>query len=294
MVAQDQQTGLMVVQPSSVITADEWNERRIAFVRQNYCGNAPEPEADAFITICKRRGLAPEEKQIYLIPRKGKWTVQTSIDGYRLIAERSQVYAGSDEAVFIEAEDKLKNGKSYPLKATVTVWKIVNGVRCPFSSSAYWDEYNAGENLWLTMPHVMLAKCAESQALRKAFPADLSGIYTIEEMGQASNEERKPSGSAKAKPQSSGDAVSDWTEFWKRARAKKIDKDSFLDLVKKPVSDFRSPQDAWDALVAAQDAIAGGAAAEAAPADVVDGQYIEVNEDGEIIGETDYEAMAAE
>ena len=76
MVAQEvQNNGLSVVSPSSVISADEWNERRVRFVIQNYCGDAPAPEADAFITICKRRGLAPEEKQIYLIPRAGKWTV---------------------------------------------------------------------------------------------------------------------------------------------------------------------------------------------------------------------------
>jgi phage recombination protein Bet len=38
---------------------------------------------------------------------------------------------------------------------------------------------------WATMPHVMLAKCAEAQALRKGWPEDLSGIYAPEEMDQA-------------------------------------------------------------------------------------------------------------
>jgi phage recombination protein Bet len=184
-------TNLQVIETpaAQVVSADEWNERRIQFIRDNFANGAPDPEFDAFIQICKRRGLAPEEKQIYLIPRKGKWTPQTSIDGSRLIAERSGVYAGSDEAVFEESGQRLHNGngKTYPLKATVTVWKIVAGVRCPFTSSAHWEEYNSGDNLWVTMPHVMLAKCAESQALRKAFPADLSGLYTIEEMEQAND-----------------------------------------------------------------------------------------------------------
>lgn len=191
-IAKRETSGLEVVEsaPANVISAYEWNERRIQFIRDNFANGAPEPEFNAFIQICKRRGLAPEEKQIYLIPRKGKWTPQTSIDGSRLIAERSGVYAGSDEADYIESGLTLPNGRPYPTKATVTVYKIVGGVRCPFTASAYWVEYNGGENLWLTMPHVMLAKSAESQALRKAFPADLSGLYTTDEMDQAGKDER--------------------------------------------------------------------------------------------------------
>lgn len=211
---------LQVVQQGVLVSADEWTDRRVEFIRQNLCNGAPDAEAEAFIHICKRRGLAPEEKQIYLIPRKGGWTIQTSIDGYRLIAERSKLYAGSDEPIFVEAPDKLNNGRRYPLKATVTVWKIVSGVRCPFTASAVWDEYNAGQNLWLTLPHVMLAKCAEAQALRKAFPADLSGIYTVDEMAQADAPivNSRPSNGAPA-TNGNGGAPRDWSEFWARCKA---------------------------------------------------------------------------
>ena len=127
-----------------------------------------------------RRNLSPEEKHIYLIERgKGNWVIQTGIDGFRSIAARTDEYAGSDAPVYMYKADNAL------LSATVTVWRFVQGQRCAYTSSALWDEYNAGQNLWLKMPHVMLAKCAEAQALRKGFPAELAGIYESSEMDQA-------------------------------------------------------------------------------------------------------------
>lgn len=173
----------VVDQRTGVITrADDWNKERIDYIRKELCGDAPAAVADAYIHICKRRGLAPEEKQVYLIKRGDKWSIQTGIDGYRAIADRSGAYVGSSEPTFEE-------GDKHPVKATVTVTKMVSGFPAPFTAAAYWSEYYPGDGnqgiMWRKMPHTMLAKCAEALALRKAFPADLSGIYTNEEMDQA-------------------------------------------------------------------------------------------------------------
>lgn len=162
--------------------ADEWDQERVEFVRRNFCGGAPDGQAAAFIGICKRRGLAPEERQVYLVERgRGNWIIQTGIDGYRLIAERTGRYAGSDDPVY-DTEDRPQPGK-----ATVTVWKLVDGGRYPFTASARWREYapDPPTNVWKGKPYLMLAKCAEALALRKAFPAELSALYTAEEMDQS-------------------------------------------------------------------------------------------------------------
>jgi hypothetical protein len=77
----------------------------------------------------------------------------------------------------------------------VTVYKIIGNVRCPFTASARWDQYYPGDEqgfMWRKMPHLMLGKCAEALALRKAFPAELSGLYIKEEMDQADAEQAAP------------------------------------------------------------------------------------------------------
>lgn len=85
------------------------------------------------------------------------------------------------------------------MKATVTVYKLMGGMKCPFTASARWEEYcpfPPNDNMWRKMPYNQLAKCAEALALRKAFPAELSALRTDEEMAQAGNEPQVSKASA--------------------------------------------------------------------------------------------------
>jgi hypothetical protein len=113
--------------------------------------------------------------------------IQTGIDGYRVVADRTGLLAGISDPTHTEAD-----GAKYPLTASVTVKKLLpNGSIADFTATARWSEYNAGGPMWTKMPYLMLGKCAEALALRKAFPADLSGIYTSEEMAQADNPQQE-------------------------------------------------------------------------------------------------------
>jgi len=148
---------------------------------QNFRKYAPkgasEEDLTKFFHAIERTGLDPLARQIYLLPRGGKHMIVVGIDGYRLIADRTEKYAGCDKAEFD------MDGESI-VAAHVTIYKMVEGVRCGFTGTARWAEYNANGGMWKSMPYGQLAKCAEALALRKGFPANYSGIYVMEELDQ--------------------------------------------------------------------------------------------------------------
>ena len=118
--------------------------------------------------------------------QKNVVTTQVSIDGYRLIAEKTGRYSPGKESTYTYDENKNL------ISATAYVKKMTSdGTWHEVAATAFYVEYmqknKAGEltKFWANMPHIMLAKCAESLALRKAFPGELSGIYTHDEMSQA-------------------------------------------------------------------------------------------------------------
>lgn len=174
---------------SNIVTT--FNPSQLELIKNQIAKGCTNEEIEYFIGVCQRTGLDPFQRQIYAIRRKDngvmKMTIQTGIDGYRLIADRTGRYAGSDDPIHhCDAAGNLT-------RSTVTVWKLVGGVRCPFTASALFDEYQQQNNaMWAKMKFTMLAKCAESLALRKSFPADLSGLYTTEEMMQADGGSDRP------------------------------------------------------------------------------------------------------
>lgn len=142
----------------------------------------------AFFAIqCKRTGLDPITRQIYALPIGGKLTIMASIDGLRLIAERSGKYEGQTPAMWCGEDGKWLDVwlDSKPPKACkVGVYK--NGFREALFATALFSEYvTTSGPMWKKMPALMISKVAESLALRKAFPNEMSGIYSDTELDQA-------------------------------------------------------------------------------------------------------------
>lgn len=176
------------------MAVDDWNKERIDLLKRTVCKGATNDELELFLNICKRTQLDPFQKHIYAIKRwdstlkREVMTPQTSIDGQRLIAERSGVYDGQDGPYWCGPDGKWVDvwlNEELPQAAKVTVFK--KGSTRGTSAVAHWAEHAQFKkdgslmHTWQQMPALMLAKCAESLALRKAFPNELAGLYTVEE-----------------------------------------------------------------------------------------------------------------
>ena len=165
---------------------------------------APRPVVARFMHTCQRTGLDPLAKQIYCIGRLSggtvEWSIQTAIDGFRVIAERSSKYAGQDAAEWLTQTGewvpvfvKALHGEN-PLAARVNVYRHDWNPDKPAVGVATWDEYaqytRKGDltAMWKQRGPGQLAKCAEALAFRKAFPQDLSGMYTDDEMSARQDE----------------------------------------------------------------------------------------------------------
>ena len=164
-----------------------WADTQLAALKQIGLADAPKAELAVFLHYAQRTGLDPFARQLYMINRGGKYTIQARIDGLRIIANRSDKYAGQVGPFWCGADGVWTDvwlSSTPPVAAKVGV--AHKDFTEPLYAVAKFDSYAVSNNpIWKKMPDVMLAKCAESLALRKAFPNDLSGIYTAEEMAQA-------------------------------------------------------------------------------------------------------------
>lgn len=171
----------------------QYTAEQVALIKSQIAPQATDDELKLFLYVAKQRGLDPLARQIYAIHRKQwnsdtrqeawKMTIQTGIDGFRSVADRTGTYAPGSESWADDAS-------GLPTSATVTVRKLAGGAWLEFAATAHWSEYcpmykDKPGAMWLKMPHTMLAKCAEAKALRKGWPDQLGGLYVTEEMQQA-------------------------------------------------------------------------------------------------------------
>lgn len=195
----------------------KWSPQQTAIMEQlglinraNFRGRLPDAPLgfiESFLNQCRRTQLDPLARQIYGAEMGGKWTVLVSIDGFRVIAQRSGEYRGQTQPQWCGPDgvwrDVWLDETTPPAAARIGVYR--EGFSEPVYAVATYAGYvprdfktNAPKPVsqWKTNPSNQLLKVAEMLALRKAFPNDLSGIYGTEEMDQARN--RPTSGGAPA------------------------------------------------------------------------------------------------
>lgn len=172
----------------------KFSAEQIELIKKKILREGDDDDLALFVQQCIRTGLDPFSRQIYASFRTAKnpatnqfyriMTVEATIDGLRLIAQRTGEYRGQTATYWCGEDGKWVDvwlSNSYPAAAKVGVYR--EGFKEPLYAIAKWSSYcqktKTGQvsNIWSKMPDLMLAKCAESLALRKAFPNEMSGIY---------------------------------------------------------------------------------------------------------------------
>lgn len=183
---------LTVVPPPTLpVPRVTFDAKKLQIVKDTIAKGCSDNELGLFVEVCKRTGLDPFARQIYAIKRGDTMTIQMSIDGFRLIAERSGRYQGQLGPYWCAEDGEWREiwvEDAHPTAAKVGVLRAdftqPLWATARFKSYAQYTAKGLGV-MWERMGDVMIAKCAEAQALRRAFPNELSGLYVEEEMNQA-------------------------------------------------------------------------------------------------------------
>lgn len=191
-----------------------WTDKQRAALVQLGVKDASNADLAVFFHVAARTGLDPFARQVYMIGRREKsrdeqgreqWvtkqTIQTGIDGYRLVARRAADHAGEklsqSAPLWMDADKRWHEAwddEDPPRAAKVVVYRDGEPFPavCSYREYVQTDRNGNPTSMWRRMPANQLAKCAEAQALRKAYPQELAGVYVDAEMQQADSAPRGP------------------------------------------------------------------------------------------------------
>ena len=163
-------------------------ESEFKFIKEIVCNNAPDNLVEHYIRSCKEYGFNPFLKHGYLVKMGDTYAFIASIQKLRSIAMESGQYAGRTENIFFDQNYNKFNEWIFDYPPTLCKIGIYRkGIETPFYGTAKFSEFNKGNKFWRDMPSTMLAKVAESIALRLAFPDYIHNVYSEDEMPSFDN-----------------------------------------------------------------------------------------------------------
>lgn len=153
-------------------------------------GQVTDQEVVMFLSLCRFQRLNPFIREAYLIKYgNSPATVVVGKDVLLKRAMRSEKFGGlSAGVIVVNANGEIEEREGtfvLPDENLVGGWAkvIIKGYEVPFYASVSMKEYSTGKSNWLTKPATMIRKVAMAQALREAFPEEMSNLYEQEEMG---------------------------------------------------------------------------------------------------------------
>ena len=192
---------------TAINTTNEIDQHIWSALKNSLYTGAKDESIKLVLDYCKAAKLDPMQKPVHIFPMNVKNSltgryeykdvVMPGVGLYRIQAARSNQYAGVSEPEFGEDVTCNLGGVdiTYPKWCKVTVKKLVNNTIVEFTAKEYWLENYATKkdpntkkdtptpnSMWQKRPYGQIAKCAEAQALRKAFPEIISQHVTAEEM----------------------------------------------------------------------------------------------------------------
>lgn len=184
---------------NQIATTSTENDIMLALKNSVYPG-ARDESIQLVQAYCRAAGLDPIQKPVHIVPMWDKNSggmrdvIMPGIGLYRIQASRSEQYAGVTEPEFGEDITEAIGGTetTYPKWCRVTVKRLMaDGKIAEFTAKELWrenyavkggkDKSVAPNAMWAKRPYGQIAKCAEAQALRKAFP-EIGAQPTAEEM----------------------------------------------------------------------------------------------------------------
>ena len=214
-------SNIVAINSKHAVAPVDMNASQLKLIKSTLAKDCNENEFNLFIEMTKRHKLDPIRRQIYAMVTnknnqdKRQLVVVTGIDGYRAKAARCGDYRPDENEPEYFYSQELKDPAVNPLgieKAVVNCYKQDNnGNWNKVPGVAYWDEfapiverwdwdqsqnkkvpsgeYELQKGNWMKMGRLMIAKCAEAQALRKGWPEEFGGLYVSEEMDTVSASE---------------------------------------------------------------------------------------------------------